>query len=69
MAQYEMEYGETNIAWLRNQNEYALLIDIQRRLQAMIPDCCVLTVVTGKFIEPCVHDCNACIQKWLYLKP
>ena len=68
MAEYEMETNNTNSAWLRNQNEYALLTDMQRRLQAMIPDCCVLTVVSGKYVEPCIHDCSVCIQKWLYQK-
>lgn len=69
MAQDEMNTRNTNSAWIRQQNEYQLLIDASKRMQERYDSQgCILYVISGcdNTLDTCIHDCELCIQKWLY---
>ena len=69
MAMDEMNTRNTNSAWLRQQNEYQLLIDASKRMhERYYPQGCILYIISGSdnTPNPCIHDCNVCIQNWLY---
>lgn len=67
MAQDEMNERKTNAQWLRNQNEYDLLVQAQRRLDSCEYRSCILYVLTGSLkCATCDEFCKPCLQKWLY---
>ena len=56
-----------NRDWLRNQNEYDLLLNIQKRLEYLLNSgrqCCILSALGSPPAE-CKLVCENCIQEWL----
>lgn len=49
---------------LLRQNEYDLLMSMQRNLLHTTGDC-VLDLVDWSSVRECPHNCSACIQEWL----
>lgn len=66
MAQDEVNERKTNSQWLRNQNEYDLLLNAQRRIDSMKYRSCIIYVLTGSLkCAECDEFCKPCLQKWL----
>ena len=66
MAQDEVNERKTNGQWLRNRNEYDLLVQAQRRIDSIEYRSCILYVLTGSLkCAECEEFCKPCIQKWL----
>lgn len=71
MAQDEVIKRKTNSEWIRNQNEYEMLISIRKNAVKGAKSgssICPIYLMTGDDSEfnSCNQKCDNCLQMWLY---